>query len=601
MPDPARTATFTPEPATVAPGQRGESGQVSDVRADGPRQLPKHIGRFEIRRWLGEGAFGHVYQAYDPHLDREVALKVAKLDEGDTEQRLQRFLREAKAAANLRHPHLVPVFEFGQEGNQFFIASAFIKGRTLQAFVEEQKRTGARPDLHRGAQIIRQLAEGLAYAHGQGIVHRDVKPANVMLDERGESLLMDFGLAARQQEAEKLTHAGAILGTPLYMAPEQARGQDGAAQPASDQYSLGVMLFELLTGRRPFEGKPHLVMHHHLETQPPFPRKFNPAVPRDLETVCLKCLEKNPARRYGTCQALADDLRRWREGEPVLARRAGLLERAGKWCRKNPLSAALMAAVAGLLVLGTAIALAFAFQAEDSAALAKRNENTALKALERAEWLVYAGKISLAQLEWEAGNVGIALDSLHRCRDDFRGWEHDYLYTLFNSNQLTMSGPGAYFTSVAFSPDGKRLVSGGGTFNGPVRCQVVTVWDTQTGLEILALKGHTAYVTSVAYSPDGKRIVSGSSDNTVKVWDAVTGQNTLTLRAHTGGVSSVAISPDGQRLASGGGDKMVKIWDAQTGQNIRILEGHSDRVRSVAFSPDGKRLASGSWDGTVKV
>src|SRR5204862_1704895 len=197
----------------------------------------QRVGRFEIRRELGEGAFGKVYEAYDAQLDRVVALKVAKLDR-DAENRVKRFLREAKSAAGLRHPHIVPLYEFGQEDDQFYFASAFISGQTLQSRLKgQQKGNPLLPHQH-AADIVRRLAEALAYAHGQGIVHRDVKPGNVMLDEQDHPILLDFGLATRQEEAEQLTHDGQVVGTPLYMAPEQAKGKDGKSIPESDQYAL---------------------------------------------------------------------------------------------------------------------------------------------------------------------------------------------------------------------------------------------------------------------------------------------------------------------------------------------------------------------------
>jgi serine/threonine-protein kinase len=187
-----------------------------------------------------------------------------------------------------------------------------------------------------------------------GIVHRDVKPANVMLDEKGRPHLMDFGLAHRHDTAEKLTQDGAILGTPAYMAPEQAAGHSGAAQPASDQYSLGVVLYEP-RGRTPFSGPPPILIFNAIHREPAPPRQVQPRVPRDLETICLKALAKRPGERYARCQAMADDLRRWLEGEPIQARRLGPVERAARWCGRNPVVAGLVAAVALLLVAGTAL------------------------------------------------------------------------------------------------------------------------------------------------------------------------------------------------------------------------------------------------------
>ena len=299
--------------------------------------LPEMVGRFIVRSRLGEGAFGEVFRAFDPRLDRELALKVARPGTLTTPLRIQRFLREARAAANLRHPHLVPLFETGEEAGRYYIASAFIPGGTLEAHITAA--SGPLP-FARTATLIRLLAEALGYAHRQGIVHRDVKPANVLLDEHGEPMLADFGLAARADGDEKLTHEGAILGTPAYMSPEQAEGNSADVGPTSDQYALGVMLYEMLTGQRPFTGTVPAVMAAHVNDSPVSPRSLNRAVPRDLETICLKCLEKTPARRYATCEDLAEDLRRWLASEPIRARQVGIVERTARWIRRNPVGAA---------------------------------------------------------------------------------------------------------------------------------------------------------------------------------------------------------------------------------------------------------------------
>jgi len=299
------------QPSATAASKRAAS-TAHKVPADQGGKQPKRdghpstadklqrIGRFELREILGAGAFGTVHRAFDPQLEREVAPKVPRAGTLDSPKAVEPFLREAKAAAQLRHPHIVPIYDAGREGENYYIASAFIAGRTLAEAIDEGPM-----DFRRAAQIVRELAEALAYAHSLGIVHRDVKPANVMLDEKGQAHVMDFGLAHRHDPLEKLTHEGAILGTPAYMAPEQAVGKTSDPSPVSDQYSLGVVLYELLCGDTPFSGPPEIVIFNAIHQPPPAPRTVKPQIPRDLETICLKAMAKSPGDRYPACHHLA--------------------------------------------------------------------------------------------------------------------------------------------------------------------------------------------------------------------------------------------------------------------------------------------------------
>ena len=260
----------------------------------------------------------------------------------DSPQRVERFLREARAATNLAHLHIVSVYDAGRHAEQYFIASAFIERTTPAATIPDE----GVPEIRRAVRLARELAEALAYAHDQGVVHRDVKPANYLLDAKDRLHLADFGLAAKSDDSEaKLTNDGAVLRTPAYMSPEQVCGEKGEAKPASDQYAAGVVLYELLTRRTPFAGPPAVVIYNVLNTEPVRPTKLRPEIPADLEAICLKAMDKDPSRGYGSCGELAADLAKWEEGLPVTARRVGQVGRTAKWARRNPAMARLSACI----------------------------------------------------------------------------------------------------------------------------------------------------------------------------------------------------------------------------------------------------------------
>jgi hypothetical protein len=314
----------------------------------------RQISRFQILGTLGRGGFGVVYRAYDPLLNREVALKSPRFPPSDR-LKSQRFLAEAKAAGKLRHPQIVAVYESGEANGQLFIVSEYIEGQTLAACIQQQ-----RPDFRQSAEWVRWLADALAYAHAEGIVHRDIKPQNVMIDRHNRPQIMDFGLAKRLDQDSTMTSDGGLLGTPAYMAPEQARGEADNVGPRSDQYSLATILYELLTGRKPFEGSPAVVVAKVASDDPPRPRSLNPEIPADLEAICLKGMERDPDRRYFDTSQMGIDLGRWLQGETVTARLLTPNARLVRAVRRRPRVAALTGAVASLLVLaaiGSAVAL----------------------------------------------------------------------------------------------------------------------------------------------------------------------------------------------------------------------------------------------------
>ncbi|WP_169977872.1 serine/threonine-protein kinase [Tautonia rosea] len=280
----------------------------AEQRARPDREMPRQVGRYEIKREIGSGAFGAVYCAYDPQLDRDVALKVPHPGVLEAPSAVERFLREARAAGKLRHGHIVPVFDAGQDDQGHdYIASAYVPGSTLAELLID----GPLP-ARRAAEIIADLAEALEHAHDLGIVHRDIKPSNLLIDASGQVLIADFGLAQHRGPSQAtITEVGTIMGTPGYMAPEVAAGINGDVPPASDQYSLAVVLFELLCGRRPFQGPSHVVIYRKLEEPPPSPRQFHPDLSPTLDAICLRALSRKPEDRFPTIGEFAMALRSW--------------------------------------------------------------------------------------------------------------------------------------------------------------------------------------------------------------------------------------------------------------------------------------------------
>ncbi len=376
--DPTATATHPAvdlDATRVHPADRVDS---SGTDAAGSVSVPG----FVLDQVLGRGGMGVVYRATQTGLNRVVALKMLIAGQYADPALRTRFLLEAESVAALDHPHIVRVFAFGEYNGHPYLAMEYLPRGTL---AESIKKNGPFEALE-ATRLLAKLAEAVAHAHSHGVVHRDIKPLNVLLTADAEPRLADFGLAKSGRADQHLSVTGQVLGTPAYMAPEQAAGRVREVGTAADVYALGAVLYDLLTGRPPFQGASVAVtLQKVLTEEPSRPRKLNAAIPRDLETMCLKCLEKDPARRYPTAQALADDLRRYLRNEPISVRPAGVLERGYKWGKRNKVVSGAAIAVFLSLVVGAGLSLAFGREATRQAAEAKKQKREADEAAIRAD------------------------------------------------------------------------------------------------------------------------------------------------------------------------------------------------------------------------
>ncbi len=586
---PGEAATLGGAPAaafasTIPAGQ----SPTADNSGPAPAADGEHFGDYLLLEPIARGGMGVVFKARQVSLNRIVALKMILVGQFATEADVQRFRAEAEAAANLDHPGIVPIHEVGQHLGQHYYCMGFVEGSSLA----RRMAKGPLPP-REAAELIRKVAEAIDYAHKRGVVHRDLKPGNILLDAEGQPRVTDFGLAKRIERDSDLTATGQILGTPSYMPPEQAAGKTDEIGPLADVYALGATLYALITGRAPFQAA-NLVdtLRQVLEQDPVPPRQLNPDVPLDIETICLKCLEKDRHRRYASARELAEELARFLNGEAIHARPVGPLELGWRWARRHPARAGLLVASVVALISSVVVVVGLGYQRQ----LETANSQLA-EAKDSLDELLYLRRVALAFSAWKEHDIVRARELLAECPEARRDWEWHYVDRLCHAELLTLTDfdtTNAIF-GLATSPDGKRIA--GVTAGGPV-----SVRDAESGQEIATFTGHSGGVFAIAFSPDGQRIASAGEDKLIRVWNADSGREVLRLEGHTKPVAFVAFSPDGKRIASASPDeKRIKVWDVETGREVFALEDHALYfVPWLTFSPDGHQLASWASAGGFK-
>jgi WD40 repeat protein/tRNA A-37 threonylcarbamoyl transferase component Bud32 len=609
-------------PVVLPPGG-DEPTRTLSSDAGSPASADPSAGEgFELGDEIGRGANGVVFRARQRGLNRVVAVKMALGLERAARHALARFLAEAEAVAAIDHPHVVRVYEFGQREGVPFLAMEYLSGGTLA-----DRLKGGPLDPRAAPALMAKVASGVAAAHALGIVHRDLKPANVLFDEAGEPKVTDFGLA-RRGEGSDLTLTHAVMGTPAYMAPEQARGGAKFVGPPADVWALGVILYECLEGKRPFEGDSTPALLAQIQsTEPAALRTRVRGVPRDLGTIVAKCLSKEPEHRYPTAAELVVDLGRFVRGEPIAARPVGVAERLARWVRRKPTAAAawgfsslaVALALVALMIFGSwrnaeeakrnaegsrDEALRMRGEAED----ARRGEAAAKKEVERQKEILarvnYGRTIQVAYQHWRDNRIAEARTLLASTRPDLRGWEYDYVHRLLHADLLTFPG-----TCASFSPDGSKIVAG--SLNKDESVIVIDslnktahVWDAAMGKELATLRGGLGTARSVKFGPDGSKVVTVSALQ-ARVWDAVTGKELAVLGGLSSPVDFALFSPDGSKIVTGGStvgeSNEAKVWDARTGKLLLELKGHTESAWHAAFSADGSRIVTGSCDRTARV
>ena len=587
-------------------------------------------GRYEMREPFASGGQARILLAFDEHIGREVAVKEFLADKYESQKApdgslpaVVRFLREARVTGQLEHPNIIPVHELGRhKDGSLYYTMRLVHGQTLEDKLENCRSQADRLKL---LGVFWDACKAIAFAHSRGVVHRDIKPENVMVGEFGETVVLDWGIAKVtgkqdvlsddiEKQVELLsknlprtTLTGMTIGTPAYMSPEQAQGRISAVDERSDVWSLGAMLYEILTGIPPYMGPtPSNVIEKVIRTPPKPVRELSPEAPADLVAVTEKALQRDPTQRYQSAWELAEEVSAYMTGGRVQAYEYTAWELFKRFASRHKMAFGAVT-LAFLVIIGALVAVISAYQSEQEGRRLA-NYHLAQAYAEKADRLLDDLRLPSARV---FASASLLYNPTHPqspfYTEDFAGQMPQSLElmaqaasTIYRVQREDTLRLGQVLRSadlpfqISYSPDGQHLAAA-------CHDKSVRIWDANNGKLEQELSAHAGRVHGVAYSPDGRFLASASYDKTCKLWDADSGEELRTFSGHTDRVTRAVFSPDGKLLASASFDGTVRVWEVQSGEAIKVLKGHKSRVRDAAFSPDGKQLASSGVDKTVRV